>query len=80
MEIWGIDLAAAWRHECLHWCLSLVLCSAVLFLNWAILRRCGLGLSTAITSTDIFWWLGFWVSLGVVSHYIGDELIRIPFI
>jgi len=80
MCLWDIDLVAALRHEFLHWCYALVLCLVVLCLNWAISLLLSRGLIVRITTTRIFLWLGFWASLAVVSHYIGDEIIKIPFI
>jgi hypothetical protein len=65
-------------HEILHWLLALVFVSVPLFLNWAIKRRTTWGY-LSITSTNILWWLGFVVSLSVVSHCLGDGIIKLPF-
>jgi len=77
--IFGHTILSCILHECLHWLLALAFCLVVLLLNWATLQLTGYRLLPPITSTNYFSYLVFWVSLAVISHYIGDDVWRIPF-
>jgi len=77
--ICGYNLLSCTLHELLHWLFALAWCLVVLFLNWVIWRTTTYSILLPISGTNIFWYLGFWVSLSVVSHCIGDDVLPLPF-
>lgn len=75
----GHSILGSTVHEVLHWLLASVFVLGALFLNWVISSQKFSALKNLTTSIDTFWWLVFVVSLSACSHYVGDEIIRLPF-